>query len=73
LGETDRGSAAIAEAEGGGRGLGQVDDALAVEGTTVVDHDLDRLAAILIGDLHFRAEGKGTMRRRHGVFVEDLS
>lgn len=73
LRDADRGGAAIAEAERGGGGLGQVDDALAVEGATVVDGDFDGIAGPLVGDFDLGAERQGAMRRRHGVLVEDFS
>lgn len=73
LGKTDGGGAAIAETESSRCSLGKIDDALAMEWTAVVDDDFDRLTTVLIGDLHFRAEGKGTMCRRHGVLVKYIS
>ena len=71
--EADRGHTAIAEAEGIGRGFRKVDDALAVERPAIIDDHFNRLARVLVGDLNLGAEGERTMRRRHGVFVEDFS
>src|SRR5690606_30896390 len=49
LGEADRSHAAIAEAKLVGCGLAQVDDALAVERSAIIDPYLDLLAGILVG------------------------
>ena len=73
LSETDRGGAAIAEAESCGCGLAEIDNALAVERAAIVDRDLDMLTCVLVGHGDLGAEGQRAMGCRHGVFVEDLS
>ena len=73
LRETDRSGAALLEAEGSRGSLGQIDDALAMEGAAIVDGDIHGLARILVGYGNLSAEGQRAMRSRHGVFVEDFT
>jgi len=53
--------------------LGEVDDAVAVEGSPVVDAHVDALPVADVGNADPRVEGEGLVRRRHRVLVERLA
>ena len=65
LADADRGRAAIAEAELGGCGGREIDNAAAVEWPAIVDGDFDFLAGPLVCDRHLGAERQRAMCRRH--------
>jgi len=53
--------------------LGEVDDAVAVEGSPVVDAHVDARPVARVGDTEHRVEGQGLVRRCHGVHVKLLA
>ena len=71
--DLDQGAAVADVAELPGGGVGQVDDALGMEGAAVVDAHHHRLAVGEVGDAHVAGNRQRRMRRGHGVHVVGLA
>src|SRR5690606_40402737 len=59
----------LREAELLGRGEGQVDDAVGVEGAAIVDAQDDLAPVVQVGDLHVAGQGQGLVGGGHAVQV----
>ena len=70
--DAHRGCSSVAEAELVCRALGKVDDPLAVERPTIIDGHLDGFAGVLVRHPQLGAKRERSVRRGHGIFIEDL-
>lgn len=71
-GELDHAAARAANADLVGGGIGQVDHAVGVERSAIVDGDHDRGAGDRVGHAHLRAEGQRAVRGGERVGIEAL-
>ena len=68
--QRDVGGAGGGQAEFLGRTLGKIDDAVAGEGTTVVDPDHDRATVLFVDDPEFGPERQEPVCGGHGAGIE---
>lgn len=69
----DLGKATFFHAQFGGRGGGEINDPVAVEGPPVVDVDLDRFVVMEVGHQYLGADRQGAMGGSHFLLVEPLA